>query len=124
MAPALEINSLWDKIIGSENFVDWRNNQEFRFLHSGLNQEVILNYNFIKDLLKIKDRAFVKLVPTLIFHGFNDQTIPIEVSERYNNTNLQSTLHKLDSDHSLENSLDFIWDNTREFLFDGEFYVN
>lgn len=127
LAPALEINALWQQILGKENLMLWEQERTFSIKHIGYNQNIDLHYEFIQDLKSQPDRDFIQNLPTLIFHGINDGTIPVSVSKTYAVRNKLAQLHILDSDHSLENSLEFIWDESSKFLFDntmGENYAN
>lgn len=120
LAPALEINSLWSNILGIDNLTKWQNDGQLLIPHYGLKQDILLNHNFLIDLAKLQDTKFTRELAVEIFHGINDLTIPVEVSERYIKHNSHAKLHKLDSDHSLESSLDFIWNKVETFLFSGE----
>lgn len=118
LAPALEINALWQQILGEENLTLWEQEKKFSIKHIGYNQHIDLHYEFIEDLKLQPDREFINQLPVLIFHGINDTTIPCEVSKSYTVQNQLTKLHLLDSDHSLENSLEFIWHESAKFLFD------
>lgn len=119
LAPALEINALWQQILGEENLALWERDKKFPIKHIGYDQSIDLHYEFIQDLKSQPDREFLHKLPTLIFHGINDSTIPANVSKTYVMQNELAQLHILDSDHSLENSLEFIWDKSSKFLFDN-----
>lgn len=117
LAPALEINALWQQILGKENLILWEQEKKFPIKHIGYNQNIDLHYEFIQDLKRQPDREFIHKLPALIFHGINDSTIPVNVSKNYAVQNKLAQLHVLDSDHSLENSLEFIWNESSKFLF-------
>ena len=117
LAPALEIKDLWVNLITQEGLLLWQQQKEFSFYHSIYQQEVPLNYNFVEDLMSLKDRDFELAQEIMIFHGVNDKTIPVEATRRYAKFNPQAISYELDSDHSLENQLDFIWHKSTNFLF-------
>mgnify|MGYP000429191366 CR=1 FL=1 len=116
LAPALEINSLWHDIIGEDNLKQWKAQDSLPIYHYGCGQTIPLHYEFLADLAKYQDRGFLRQIPALVFHGVNDATIPCAVSQRYAYDNTVATLHQLDSDHSLENSLDYIWQQSIGFI--------
>lgn len=120
LAPALEINALWQQILGEENLMLWEQAKKFPIKHIGYNQHIDLHYEFIQDLKRQPDREFINKLPVLIFHGANDGTIPPEVSKTYALQNQFAQLHILESDHSLESGLEFIWAESSRFLFDEE----
>lgn len=116
LAPALEINSLWDDIIGDENLRQWETQNELPIYHYGYGQTISLNYAFLTDLCSYNDREFVRQIPALVFHGVNDKTIPYQVSCRYAQGNVSAIFYQLDSTHSLEDSLDYIWQHSAAFI--------
>lgn len=116
LAPALKINSLWQHIVGDVGMQLWRDKGWLPIYHYGKKQEINLHYDFIRDLQNVKDRNFTRQIPTLIFHGMNDATIPYNVSQEYAHTNPACVLNLLESDHSLEDSLAGIWESTIKFL--------
>lgn len=59
--------------------------------------------------------------PTLIVHGRGDDVIPIELSRRYAIADPELVvLREVDSDHRLNDRLDFIWEQARAFLVDAD----
>ncbi len=116
LAPAIGIDRLWPKLIGIENLLKWKNASAFPVYHYGYKEEISLHYDFISDLESINTLTFNRPVKTLIFHGKNDETIPIEVSYNYCNTNRNAKLWALESNHSLEDQLGFMWQNITHFL--------
>lgn len=120
LAPALEIKRLLPQIIGEENLVLWEQTQKLAINHIGYNQTIELHHEFIQDIKIHPDREFIQKLPTLIFHGEYDMTIPLKVSQDYVLQNTLARLHVLPSDHSLEDSLECMWDNSSKFLFDSK----
>ena len=54
--------------------------------------------------------------PAMIFHGTNDQTVPVAFSRDFAAAHANVTLTELDSDHELLNVLDLITDAVVPFL--------
>jgi pimeloyl-ACP methyl ester carboxylesterase len=116
LAPALEINSLWDDIIGADNLKKWKTEGSLPIYHYGYGQIIPLDYSFLADLAKYEDHGFLRQIPALVFHGINDITIPYRVSQRYVNGNAAAIFHQLGSNHSLEDSLAYIWQHSVNFI--------
>lgn len=116
LAPALQINSLWDKIIGIENLQQWKLNGSLPVYHYYQQKHIDLHYQFLVDLEQINDSGFSRQISSLIFHGTGDLTIPCHVSEIYAKHNKNTILHLIDADHSLESVLDDIWQSLVQFL--------
>lgn len=55
--------------------------------------------------------------PALIFHGVDDDTVPVANSRRFAAAHPNATLVELESDHQLLNVLDRITDEAVEFLY-------
>lgn len=116
LAPALEINSLWNAIIGVDNLKKWKEQGSLPIYHYGCGQTIPLAYSFLTDLAKYQDHGFSRQIPALVFHGINDATIPYIVSKRYADDNAAAIFHQLDSNHSLEDSLEYIWEHSADFI--------
>lgn len=118
LAPALEFNSHWDKLVGNENLIKWRENGSLPIYNTGLKKEFLLHYGFYLDMQTIKDRKFnTNGVKIINFHGIHDKTIPIESSRNFNVSN-QVILHELDSDHALTDVLHLIWLKAEKFIIE------
>lgn len=116
LAPALQINSLWDKIVGIENLQQWKLNGYLPVYHYYQQKYINLHYKFLVDLEQINDSSFSRQISSLIFHGTEDLTIPCRVSETYAAHNKNTILNLIDADHSLESALDDIWQSSVKFL--------
>ena len=55
-------------------------------------------------------------IPTLIFHGMYDDTIPIDVSRIYARENPHATLKELESDHGLNDCHAQIYQQMNDWL--------
>lgn len=118
LAPALQINSLWTHILGADNLKLWQTQGYLPIYHGAKKATINLHYDFVSDLQKVNDRDFNLTNNTniLIFHGLNDQTIPYQVSNEFGQIHPTTQIHLLDSDHSLESVLDYIWQHSCTFL--------
>lgn len=116
LAPAIGINSLWEKIVGKDLLSDWQEIGKQKIYHYGYQREIELHYDFIEDLHTLIDHDFKRQLPVQIFHGQSDQTIPVINSQTYLAANSLARLDILDDEHSLEKSLPIIWQQVEAFL--------
>ncbi|MBD2394393.1 YqiA/YcfP family alpha/beta fold hydrolase [Cyanobacterium aponinum UTEX 3222] len=115
LAPAFNFALHLKKLQTQEAFIQWQKDGFFSIYHYGYKQQMSLNYNFWTDLLSYDESLINHSIPTLIFHGINDETIPIQSSRDYLKKHNNATLIELNSDHSLNNCLDNIWQELQLF---------
>ncbi|MCE3269388.1 MAG: esterase [Burkholderiales bacterium] len=113
-APALQMVKRWTS--RKEEVEDWKQSGSKIVYHYGYKKNMPLNYSFINDLAKHEDEDFTKEVPTLIFHGTQDTAVPHIVSVKYAKGRDHVYYHELESDHSLENQLDYMWQEIKKFI--------
>ncbi|MGF1498917.1 MAG: YqiA/YcfP family alpha/beta fold hydrolase [Elainellaceae cyanobacterium] len=115
LAPAFGFMEHWLPKLGPIQIQQWRQTGVFRVYHYGEQAMMPLSYRFVTDFAQYPDSALRRSRPTLIFHGRYDEVIPIQASRRYASDRPWVTLMELDSDHSLANSLETIWEGIQSF---------
>lgn len=116
LAPALNFRNYWLNQISSETLAQWQQQGSLPIYHYGEKKELLLNYLFWQDLQIYDDSLINHNIPTLIFHGIHDETIPIEVSRIYAKKNSHVTLTELDSNHGLNDSQEKIYQGMLDWL--------
>lgn len=117
LAPGFGITRRWRELIGEEGMEQWQRTGQRSFFHYARNKELPLNYSFIEDLSGHKTEGFKVKVPTLVIHGINDDTVPIDHSREFAKMNPQlTTLIELDEGHELTSDLNRIWLDVERFL--------
>lgn len=116
LAPGFGITKRWPQIIGDQGMRSWREAGFRPFFHYAANKELPLHFAFTKDLEQYKTDNFEIKIPTIVFHGIDDQTVPIEHARQFAQLNPAATLVELEDGHELANSLDLIWLQTCDFL--------
>ncbi len=117
LAPGFGLPRRWTAMLGADGLSEWRETGSMEVFHHGLNRNALLNYNFIVDAESYRTDGIKVDVPTIVFHGKNDETVPVEESLDFAQQNPQNVrLEILDDDHQLINSLDQIWSSTESFL--------
>ncbi|NES01575.1 MAG: alpha/beta fold hydrolase [Okeania sp. SIO2F4] len=116
LAPAFNFFSHLRKSFGEEKLQKWRERGNYWIYHYGEKGYSLLSYDFIIDLMKYQDEKLRRALPTLIFHGLNDGTIPIQASRKFAVKRPWVELIELDSDHTLRNVMPTIWEEINQFF--------
>ncbi|MBP9093204.1 alpha/beta fold hydrolase [bacterium] len=118
LAPGFGITKRWPQIIGQEGMDNWKRTGFRPFFHYAANQELPLHFAFAQDLEHYQTDNFKIDIPTIVFHGVDDQTVPIEHARQFaqlNQSNKLVQLVELNDGHELANSLDTIWLKSYQF---------
>jgi pimeloyl-ACP methyl ester carboxylesterase len=115
LAPAFGFLYHWLPSLGAEKIKRWHQEQYCFVYHYGEGRELPLSYNFVTDAAKYQKNLLQRLIPTLILHGKQDEVIPIQASRDFARSRPWVELIELDSDHTLANVTDKIWQAIRSF---------
>ncbi|MFQ3583756.1 MAG: YqiA/YcfP family alpha/beta fold hydrolase [Cyanobacteriota bacterium] len=115
LAPAFGFLSHWLPRLGAEAVETWQRTGSLSVFHYGEGRPLPLEYGFVTDAQGYPDGALQRPVPTLILHGIQDETIPIQASRDYVAHRPWAQLMPLESDHSLTNVLEPIWQASCRF---------
>jgi uncharacterized protein len=117
LAPGFGIKERWQELIGAEELNQWRDTGKKSYFHYGLKKEMDLKYSFIEDLGKHQTDDLKIDLPTLVFHGIDDDTVPIQKSRSFATLNSDLVeLHELKDGHELIASLPLMWDRSASFM--------
>jgi pimeloyl-ACP methyl ester carboxylesterase len=109
LAPAFGFAQRWQKKIGKLKPA------HFEVFHYGDNKVRRVHYGLIEDALRFPPAPdFTQ--PAWIFHGIQDDVVPIENSRNFAAAHSNARLTELDSDHELLNVLDQIVGEAVPFL--------
>jgi pimeloyl-ACP methyl ester carboxylesterase len=116
LAPAL----FYDELLGATELNRWQRQGVAMVHHYAFMREVPLRYGIHADGQQYK-ATIPPPVPIVIVHGRNDDVVPIDRSRNYAATyGDMVSLIEVDSDHRLNERLDFIWKQLQRFLIDGD----
>lgn len=115
LAPAFGFLAHWLPKLGEEQLRQWQESGYLSVYHYSEKRQLPLHYQFVLDAKQYDETQLQRPVPTLILHGTNDETIPIQASQDYATQRPWVELVELDSDHSLGNVLLQIWQAIRQF---------
>lgn len=116
LAPAVELE--WDRWseLGPGGVDQWRATGQVDVFHYALDRPDRLNFGFYEDAERYRPGSRRLDIPMLVFQGRQDESVSPAIVERFARQQPAATLFMLDDTHQLKNSLDFIWDETRQFL--------
>lgn len=115
LAPAFKFLSHWLPKLGEQKVSQWQSEKYFSVYHYGEKRYLPLSYEFITDMDQYPEEKLIRPVPTLIFHGKNDEVIPIQASRDFAAKRPWVQLVELADDHTLANALPKIWEGIQEF---------
>jgi pimeloyl-ACP methyl ester carboxylesterase len=115
LAPAFRLAERWEERLGTLEMAQWRSSGSMQVFHHGDQRERSLNPLLIDDAHRYEDFPDVHQ-PTLIFHGRNDDVVPVGDSVAFAAERPWVELDILDSDHELGNVLEPMARRTLSFL--------
>jgi pimeloyl-ACP methyl ester carboxylesterase len=109
LAPAIDLE--WERWpeVGPGGIERWRRTGEVHVFHYAENRTRALNVSFYEDAIRYRPASARLPLPVLIFQGIRDQSVDFRGVERFARAQPDATLHLLDDEHQLKDSLDFIW---------------
>lgn len=115
LAPAFGFLSNWLSRLGEEQLQEWQTSGSLLVYHYGEKRSLPLHYKFVEDANQYQETQLIRPIPTLIFHGRQDEVIPIKASRDYASVRPWVQLIELDSDHALVDVMPQIWQEIRSF---------
>jgi uncharacterized protein len=116
LAPAFYFLHYWERQLSPEQLHRWQQTGSIDVYHYGAQRSLPLSSLFWQDASQYHESDLHRDLPTLIFHGINDDTIPIQSSRQYSQAKSHCELIEMDSDHALTDVMDKIWERTKHFL--------
>ncbi len=115
LAPAFRFSECLQNSIGLEEMEKWQTKGVRNFYHYGLDRELPLHYDFFVDSKNHDEGKMNRELPILIIHGKQDDVVLPERSIEFAQSRPWVELQLVDSDHSLGNVVDLIWQETKKF---------
>ncbi len=115
LAPAFGFLSHWLPRLGYEQMQQWQNEGFLPVYHYGEEKMLPISYQFAEDAAQYRETELLRPVKTLLIHGTEDEVIPIQTSIDFASDRPWVKLMQLQSDHSLHNVREEIWQAIREF---------
>jgi uncharacterized protein len=115
LAPAFGFGSRWAETFGAEKVAEWRERGHadvYHYASRGMQRLAV-------DLLEDSGRhpGYPECTqPALVYHGLNDNVVPLGASEEWSRRSAGSCVEALESGHELIDVLETIWERSRTFL--------
>ena len=104
--------------LSEKELKQWEKAGAAPFLHRAFGKEVPIRYDVQIDGLRYLE-PIPPASPTIIIHGRNDKTVPIEPAQSYAVSFPDKVqLIEVDADHDLNGHLELIWKHVQSFLLD------
>jgi len=114
-APAFGFVERWETRIGKAALARWRAARTAPVYHYGYRREVPLDIELLDDARRYPDEPDPDL-PTLVFAGRKDDTVPLAVVERFAALRPARELVVLDAGHEMTEVLEPMWERILPFL--------
>jgi pimeloyl-ACP methyl ester carboxylesterase len=116
MAPAFEFLRRWSVRIEEPSSSGKTIPSSILVYHYGCDKDIQFETKIFEDAKKWEQIRFARNLPTRIAHGVNDESVPIEVSQRFVETCPWVELEKLDTDHGLGSHVDWLTEDCLSFF--------
>ncbi|NOX36678.1 MAG: alpha/beta fold hydrolase [Calditrichaeota bacterium] len=116
IAPAFRFVSRQSRIFGEAALAEWKRRGYLPVYHYGTRSTRQLHYHFLEDARKYESIVPRRNIPTLVFHGIYDESVPYSLSVDYLKTNPQARIVLLASDHGMTDQLEVMWEMMVAFL--------
>jgi pimeloyl-ACP methyl ester carboxylesterase len=118
MAPAFRFAVRWPERIGAQAMECWRSGEPLLTDDHAGGPPLRVDYGFYEDAVRVDARFPGVEVPTLVFHGENDETVDIAGSRAFVQQTSRARLVELDDGHALVDSLPVMLPEAQAFLDD------
>ena len=116
LAPAFGFLDHWLDRLGEMAVKQWQESGYLKVYHYRDQASVPLHYAFVTDAEQYRENLLTRAVPTLIFHGIQDEVIPVSASRTYSQLRPWVRFIELDSDHALTDVSEEIWRSLESIL--------
>ena len=116
LAPAFDFGGNRLRQFGEHGIEAWRRAGKIRMFHYGWNEERDINFSLYEDAARYDAFSATLDLPILIVQGTRDASVDPAMVERWAASRPKVTLHLVDDEHQLTDSMDQIWRWSEEFL--------
>ena len=113
IAPAINFSANFIVTTLGTSKSQWMKNKTTSVEHYRFKGNIPLNYSFYTDLVTNAPPDFSRIsfkIPTIIFHGINDDVVPILWSNDFSKLHSSVKMYPLEGDHQLLNQKEKMWE--------------
>lgn len=118
MAPAFGFARRWAAALGERGLEEWREAGTLDVYHYAAGGPTPLGWGLMEDALRYEDEPQVEQ-PALVWHGLQDDVVPVEASRSFVSHNKPARLVEVDSNHELTDVAERIAEDAVRFLAQG-----
>jgi pimeloyl-ACP methyl ester carboxylesterase len=115
LAPAFGFAERWELRLGEKLMRQWKQSGTLEMMHYASGKPEPIGYGLIEDGLRYPAEPPCEQ-PTLIYHGVQDDVVPVDFSRRFVASHANAQLVEVASGHELTDVMDEIWLGSKEFL--------
>ena len=116
MAPALDFGGNRLRQLGEVGIEEWRRSGTLRVHHYAAGEPRDIGFALYEDAARYDAVTLHLDLPILVFQGRHDASVDPHMVEHWAMSRSNVTLRKLDDDHQLTASIEFIWRESARFL--------
>jgi pimeloyl-ACP methyl ester carboxylesterase len=115
LAPAFGFAERWELRLGAEVFAEWKRSGYLEVPHYATGKADRVGFGLIEDGLRYPAEPDFRQA-AMIFHGVEDDVVPVEFSRRFAAGHANVRLVEKQSGHELTDVMEEMWEEAREFL--------
>ena len=115
LAPAFGFAERWKLRLGEAKMAEWKRDGYLEMMHYATGKPEPVGYGLIEDGLRFDaEPAFTQ--PAMIFHGTEDDVVPVSLSRDFIAKQPNASLREMKSGHELTDVMEEIWEESKSFL--------
>lgn len=116
MAPAFGFSARWPERLGPEAFARWEAGEPLVVEDHAGGSDLQVDHGFYLDAVTTEAETPVADLPWLVFHGRDDDVVPLSASQAFVQRAGQASLTTLDDGHALTDSLSVMLPRSATFI--------